>query len=211
MTCQAVQGVVACDAFNPVITSRAAQRIRSGGTGDDVRVEAAQVVRHEIGLADVVQDRDRLEGSSAARTIAVELQQTVAARLRQASVAVSEGIAPRVAAELPGGNRKPVADITDANAGGKISDGVRRCVANTRPNSETIRVHTPGEGVVAQASRQVVLTGTATEDVIAVVAVKLIIAREAVDFVIARPTIQAIVAACSVVDSHHQVLVIVKI
>jgi hypothetical protein len=43
----------------------------------------------------------------------------------------------------------------------------------------------PGEGVVAQTTRQVVVTGTAAEDVVAIVAVKLIAAVATVQYVVA--------------------------
>ncbi|EXI81601.1 MAG: hypothetical protein AW10_01138 [Candidatus Accumulibacter appositus] len=48
-----------------------------------------------------------------------------------------------------------------------------------------IRVRPPGQGVVAQTTRQVVRTGTAAEDIVAAVAVKLIVAVATVQNVIA--------------------------
>ncbi|EXI81602.1 MAG: hypothetical protein AW10_01139 [Candidatus Accumulibacter appositus] len=50
---------------------------------------------------------------------------------------------------------------------------------------EEVRVTPPGEGVVAQSARQVVVPGTAADDVVTVVSVKQIVAVATVHDVIA--------------------------
>ena len=91
---QAVQGIVASQAINLVVTSGAGQCVVSRGAHDGVRIKTTQIGCDQIAFGDMVQNRYSLESSGALRTIGVQFEQRVGARLRQAGVTAGEGVIP---------------------------------------------------------------------------------------------------------------------